>query len=71
MEQDTLSGLYVQLGIHDTIEYAELCCAVVADATSNMEFDGVFWVWFIAGLLILALFLAAEPPVCSLHFLFD
>ena len=46
--------MYVQLGIHDTVEYAELCCTTVADATPNMEFDGVFWAWFIAGLLILA-----------------
>ena len=35
-----------------------------ADATPNMEFDEVFWAWFIAGLLILAHFPAAEPPVC-------
>ena len=28
----------------------------------------MFWAWFIAGLLILALFPAAEPPVCfELH----
>ena len=41
---------------------------MVADATLNIEFDGVFWGWFIVGLLIVALFPAAESPVCfELH----
>ena len=68
MEQDTLSGFVCTTRIHDTVECAELCCTTVADATPNMEFDGVFWAWFIAGFLILTLFPAAEPPVCfELH----